>query len=61
MQLFGKKLAVIFLGVWSSFPANFCPMFIAVLELEIQLVIDQLLPTHQSKVLGLNKLVKGFC
>ena len=46
-----------------SFPANFCPMFIAVLEPRYsQQSIDccQTL-AHQCKALGINESIRGFC
>ena len=47
----------------SSFSADFCPMFIAFLQPEMQLAINRSLPTppHQHKVLGTNESVRGFC
>ena len=53
VQLCGNRLAVHILGL-GSFSANFCPMFIAFVQPEIQSAINGSLstPTHQRKVLG---------
>ena len=47
-----------------SFSANFCPIFIAFLQADVQSTIDRSLPTyttiHQRKTLGTNKSMQRF-
>ena len=57
-----ERISCVYVRPRGSFSANFCPMFIAFLQPEIQSAIDQSLPTpaHQRKALGTNESVRDF-